>query len=247
MLSGKEQKVIKSLKVKKYRTRERRFLVEGTKNVLELLNSDFNIELLAGTKPFFEAHYRSVQSYRCEVIKPNLLTQISSFKANDSVLAVAKMLPDRTMEKKLKDSLFILDGIRDPGNLGTIIRTLDWFGFDRLVCSPDSAEFYSPKVISGTMGSFTRVRVVYKDLVTFLPKFHSVPIYCTDMRGEDINKAKLINPCIIVMGSESHGVSEPVAKLASKSLGIPGEGKYTNSLNVGVATGIIASHLRISM
>jgi len=219
--------------------------VEGTKNVLELLNSHFKIDLIIGTPLFFEKYYHKSQFHRCEVVKPEELTQMSSFKTNDSVVAVVQMLPNETIEAKPDDSLFVLDGVKDPGNLGTIIRTLDWFGFDKLVCSIDSADFYNPKVISGTMGSFTRVKVIYEDLTSFLPKFRSVPICYTDRQGEDISKAKLAHPSIIVMGSESHGVSEPVTQLSSKCLSIPGKGKYAESLNVGVATGIVASQLRI--
>ena len=245
MLSKKEQKIIKSFKIKKYRIREKRFLVEGTKNVLELLNSNFKIDLIIGTHQFFERHHQESQLFRCEIVEPDILTQISSFKTNDSVVAVAQMLPYQTIDTKLDDSLFVLDGVSDPGNIGTIIRTLDWFGFDKLVCSMDSAEFYNPKVISGTMGSFTRVKVTYEDLTTFLLKFHPIPIYYTNMEGEDINNIRLDNPSIIVMGSESHGVSEQVMQLSAKSLSIPGKGKYVESLNVGVATGIIANQLRI--
>ena len=246
MLSRREQKIIKSLKIKKHRTHEKRFLVEGTKNVLELLKSDFKIDLIIGTHLFFERHYPKNQPHRCEIIKPEKLTQISSFKTNSSVVAVVQMRSYEAVEINPDDSLFVLDGVRDPGNLGTIIRTLDWFGFDKLVCSPDSAEFYNPKVISGTMGSFTRVSVIYEDLTAFLTRFHSVPIYYADMRGEDVNTTTLANPCIIVIGGESHGVSESVARLSSKSLSIPGKGGSAESLNVGVVTGIFANHLRIS-
>lgn len=245
MLSKKEQKLIKSLKIKKYRTREKRFLVEGTKNVLELLDSHFEIDLIIGTKTFSETYEGEIEPHRFETVSPGLLTQLGFLKTNDSVLAVAKMKPMRLSDAGLKDSIFVLDGVSDPGNLGTIIRTLDWFGFDKLICSLDSADFYNPKTIASTMGSFTRVKVFYEELPVFLQKNSSFPIYITEMHGEAINTVEIAHPCIMVMGSESHGVSQEVASQADKSISIPRIGDEAESLNVGVATGIIASYLRI--
>lgn len=246
MLSKKEQKLIKSLKVKKYRTREKRFLVEGTKNVLELLNSDFEVDFLVGTQTFFDEHQWAVKGHRLEIIGADLLTQLGFLKTNDSVLGVVYIPPLEEFELKIQDSLFVLDGVSDPGNLGTIIRTLDWFGYDTLICSEDSADCYNPKVISSTMGSFTRVKVLYKDLSSFLSNYNTIPIYTTDMNGEDLFTSKIEKPCLILMGSESHGVSKGLAKLSQKSISIPRMGEKAESLNVGVATGIIASYLRMS-
>jgi len=247
MLSKKEQKLIKSLKIKKYRTREKRFLVEGAKNVLELLNSSFKIDFLVGTSTFLADYQLAMKKHRFEEIKPELLSQLSFLKTNNTVLAVVQMTSfEESMHDQISDSLFVLDGVSDPGNLGTIIRTLDWFGFDKLVCSLDSADFYNPKTIASTMGSFTRVKVFYEELSTFLSKHSTTPIYSADMDGDDIHLSRLEMPCVILMGSESHGVRKELVKISQKRLSIPKVGAGAESLNVGVATGIIASHLRMS-
>ena len=247
MLSKKEQKLIKSLKIKKYRTREKRFLVEGNKNVLELLNSDFKIDFLVGTHAFLDQHRSIIGDHRFESVMPDLLTKLSFLKTNDSVLAVVNMMLIEDEKLDLKDDLFVLDGVSDPGNLGTIIRTLDWFGFDQLVCSLESADFYNPKVIASTMGSFTRMKVFYRDLSEFLSGVSPSPIYSTTMDGDNLFSVSLESPCFILMGSESQGVSRAFTKCAKKNISIPRMGgSEAESLNVGVATGIIASYLRIS-
>lgn len=246
MLSKKEQKLIKSLKIKKYRIREKRFLVEGAKNVLELINSNFKIDFLVGTHAFFEDQEEVLSMCRYEIVKVDLLSQLGYFKANSTVLAVVHMEDDETGNLQIQDSLFMLDGVSDPGNLGTIIRTLDWFGFHTLVCSMDCADFYNPKTIASTMGSFTRVKVIYRDLASYPFAQHGLPIYAADMDGENLFSFVMEQPCIIVMGSESHGVSAALIEAAKGKISIPNFGTKVESLNVGVATGIIASQLRIS-
>lgn len=244
MLSKKEQKYIKSLKVKKYRTREKRFLVEGAKNVQELLKSDFKIELLVGTSDFQEEYDSILEGIRFEPIKQDLLAQLGTFQTNDTALAVVEMKENSLFNFNKKDSLFVLDGVGDPGNLGTIIRTLDWFGFTELICSLNCAEFYHPKVISSTMGSFTRVNVHHLDLEQFLPEI-DIPIYGADMDGVNVFENSIQGPVVIVMGSESHGISQSIQSHITEHITIPQFGS-AESLNVGVATGIIAGYLRMS-
>ncbi|WP_420318217.1 TrmH family RNA methyltransferase [Ekhidna sp.] len=242
MLSRKEQKLIKSLKVKKYRVREKRFLVEGAKNVLELLQSDFEIDLIVGTEDYFSLNLKT-GNHRNEVVKPDLLAQLGTFKTNEDVLAVAKTKSTSLEEIVFNDHLFVLDDVKDPGNVGTIIRTLDWFGFSQLICSDNCAEFYHPKVINSTMGSFTRLKVIHIDLNEFY-KMNKLPILITDMAGEPLNETTIDEPSVIVMGSESHGISELSEKVADKKIAIPKYGQ-AESLNVGIATGILAGHLRM--
>ena len=128
MLSKKEQKYIQSLKIKKYRTREKRFLVEGQKNVLELLGSDFKIELVVATSSFSDLLGVQPEA-RLEVVSEGVLSTLGTFKSNDSVIAVAHQKETKSFAQQGEDMLFALDGVGDPGNLGTIIRTLDWFGY----------------------------------------------------------------------------------------------------------------------
>ncbi|MEP0986461.1 RNA methyltransferase [Ekhidna sp.] len=242
MLSRKEQKYIKSLKVKKYRTREERFLVEGAKNVQELINSDYEIEMIVGTEQFFAQNLKT-GNHRNEIVDEDILTQLSTFKTNEDAIAVAIMKSWSKEEIDFTDHLFVLDGVGDPGNVGTIIRTLDWFGFSQLICSEDSAEFYHPKVINSSMGSFTRLKVFHIDLDEFY-KRNKLPVYAADMEGESLSSLSFKDPRVIAMGSESHGVSEVTKSHLSNTVSIPKYGG-AESLNVGIATGIIAAHLRM--
>ena len=244
MLSNKEQKFIKSLKIKKYRLRERRFLVEGAKNVQELLNADYEVDLLVCTSEHFPEIEQKCGKIRVELVSENVLSQLGTFKTNDAVLAVVQIRDFGPVNYDSDEQLFVLDGVGDPGNLGTIIRTLDWFGFQRLLCSKDCAEFYHPKTIASTMGSFTRVQVQYGDLEEVLSKMDR-PVYGADAGGVSIYDAEIPSNGVVVMGSESHGISPEIQKLVSQNIGIPKVGN-AESLNVGIATGIIASYLRMS-
>lgn len=242
MVSKKELKFIKSLKVKKYRLREKRFLVEGAKNVLELLKSEFKTDLILCSESFHDSLENQAGPF--EIVSEKILQEVGSFKSNNACIAVAHPKEYAVEDINFNSQIFMLDGVNDPGNLGTIIRTLDWFGYDQVICSRDSAELYNPKVISSTMGSFTKVKVLYTDITGILNGIE-LPIYGAEMNGSNLFEEHLDQPCIIVMGSESHGISEGVKPLLTKSISIP---KYGNSesLNVGIATGIIASYLRMS-
>ena len=245
MLSKKEQKYIQSLKIKKYRTREKRFIVEGAKNVQELLASDFEVEMVLSTESFFpELNTKTLAARRTEVVTATLLSQLGSFKTNETCLAQVKQKETKAFSNTIDDHLFVLDGVGDPGNLGTIIRTLDWFGYQKLVCSRDCAEFYHPKTIASTMGSFTRMEVYYEDLTTLLSAIEA-PILGADAGGSNVYETAIRPASVIVMGSESHGISAEVSSLISQKISIPRKGD-AESLNVGIATGILASYLRNS-
>ncbi len=242
MLSKKDQKFIKSLKVKKYRTREECFLVEGAKNVLELIASDFETTLIVGTESFF-SKYQIPGNIRVEEVKSNVLESLGTFKTNQDVIGIAKVKYWKLTSLNKNDHVFVLDGVGDPGNVGTIIRTLDWFGFDQLVCSNDCADFYNPKTINSTMGSFTRMKVFEVDLNTFYEQNRN-PIFGADMYGESLFEHNIKSHSVFVLGSESNGISELSRKAISNYLSIPRFGK-AESLNVGIAAGIIASYLRM--
>ena len=237
MISKNELKFIRSLKNKKYRVSEKCFLVEGSKNVLELLDSNFKIRWVVGTKEFRNVNDRNLEGADFKEIPKSDLSAISTLKTNDSALAVVQCKEFVLEDIDLSGVIYGLDGISDPGNLGTIIRTLDWFGVDQIVCSKDSVEFYNPKVIAATMGSFTRVKIVYTDLVPFL-KSSEVSTVGADLTGMDLVQWQPSKPLIVVMGSESHGISQEVKKCLGSLISIKGTGK-AESLNVGVATGII--------
>ena len=165
-----------------------------------------------------------------------------TFKSNNECLAVAVRKELAETNLRPDDFLIALDEVGDPGNLGTIIRTLDWFGFSKVICSKGTADFYNPKVINATMGSFTRVHPVYTDLVPFIKKY-DIPVYGADINGVSISEWSPEKPSIIVMGSESHGISLAVRRELNNFVHIPGLGG-AESLNVGMATGIFCYHLR---
>ncbi len=243
MLSRKDQKFIKSLKVKKYRSREECFLVEGTKNVQELLDSSYKVEIVVGSEEYFSRNLKT-GDHRNEMVNADLLTQLGTFKSNEDCLAVARMKTWSIDEIRFDDHIFVLDGVGDPGNVGTIVRTLDWFGFNQLILSPDCAEFYHPKVINSTMGSFTRIRAFSTNLEDFFDT-NPLEVYAAEMDGSQLNGTDLSRPSVIVMGSESHGISQSTKNHINKSITIPQFGG-AESLNVGIATGIIAHHLRMA-
>ena len=241
MISRNELKSIRLLKNKKYRTSERRFLIEGEKNVLELIQSDFEIEKVLVTEKFLSETPTLANTPYLEVVSPKVLTEISTVKTNEKAIAVAVQKDFTISSLSNQKTVFVLDGINDPGNLGTIIRTLDWFGFNQVVCSLDTVEFYNPKVISASMGSFTRVKFFYSDLSDWLASKPETK-YGADMDGANVMDWKDASPKIIVMGSESHGIRPEVKTHLDSFLTIPRVGN-AESLNVGIATGIICARI----
>jgi len=167
MLSKAKIKFIKSLQIKKYRKQEQSFIVEGAKSVRELLDSDFEVVTLVGTAGFLSTvkpknHFETIEASESE------MDGLGEFQSNDAALAVARTKPNEFFSVNPDEFALLLDDIRDPGNLGTIIRTADWFGVTKIVASAETADFYNPKVISATMGSFTRVKIFYTPLADYL-------------------------------------------------------------------------------
>lgn len=238
MLSKRESKYFKSLQLKKYRQIEGKFLVEGAKGIEEVLASDLEVDVLIGISEFLDSLNTQQLSKVKRVIpaKEADLTQIGTFKSNKAGIAIITMPAQKAIEE-IKDSLvLVLDGVNDPGNLGTIVRIADWYGIQSIVCSPDTADIYNPKVINSTMGSFTRVDVLYTDLKVFLSNTQR-KVFGALLEGESIYKSTL-GDGIILMGSESHGISDELRPFISDPIKIPGHGK-AESLNVAVATAII--------
>lgn len=241
MLSKATIKFIKSLQVKKYRKQEQCFLIEGAKSVEELLASDFEVVKLLGTPAFFS---RLEFPLRGEVIEvgESDLEGLGEFQTNRSALAVARMKPNRSPALRPDEYVLALDDIRDPGNFGTIIRTADWYGISAIVVSPETADFYNPKVIHATVGSFTRVHVYYCDLVSFLPA-STAPVYGAFLEGADVHELQFAPGGTVVIGSEAHGISPAVAATINHKITIPRYGG-AESLNAGIATAVILDNLR---
>jgi RNA methyltransferase, TrmH family len=242
MISKAQIKWVKSLQVKKYRQAEQCFIVQGMKGVEELLQSDFTVELVAGTKPALrDISMRSKRSVAYVEASGKELEAMGSFQSNDTILAVARMRENRVYKPKPTEYFLVLDDIRDPGNLGTIIRTADWFGITNIVASEHTADFYNPKVISATMGSFSRVRMCYTEL-TFYVSDCEVPVYGAFLSGVNIHEQEFSEGGLIVIGNESNGISPAVEQYVRHRISIPGSGK-AESLNAAIATGIILDNV----
>ncbi|MGC3946650.1 MAG: RNA methyltransferase [Chryseolinea sp.] len=225
--------------MKKHRQQEQLFVVEGAKSVTELLNSDFHIELIAGTSDYLQTI--TAPSALLAEVKSEDLESIGMFQSNESALAVARMKPNEPIKPSTGEFILALDDVRDPGNLGTIIRTADWFGIKRIVASNETADLYNSKVISSTMGSFTRVKMFYTDLAEYLP---TVPLklYGAFLAGEDVHRTDFTGGGVIVIGNEARGISPAVSKLITNKITIPRYGE-AESLNAAIATAVICDNV----
>ena len=239
MLSKSQSKLITSLSQKKYRNKHQLLIVEGIKAVNEFLNSDFNLHSLFCTSDF--SHQLTNQLV--EIISDAELKKVSSLKNPNEVLALFHIpIIKNSLESKFT---LVLDGINDPGNLGTIIRLCDWFGVSQLVCSQDTVDCFNPKVVQATMGSLTRINIQYVDVIEFLSKV-DLPIYTAMIDGENVYQKILEKEAILVMGNEANGISDNVLKLITQKISIPrfGDLQQTESLNVATATAILLSEFK---
>ncbi|MDR5589557.1 RNA methyltransferase [Christiangramia sp. SM2212] len=241
MLSKSQIKLIKSLSQKKFRNKHGLFVVEGIKGVNEFLNSDFELVSLFSTKDDSQLKAESYQT-----VTENELKKISFLTSAQKFLGVFKIPKSERFE--ISGLTLALDGIRDPGNLGTIIRLCDWFGIKSLICSKDTVDCFNPKVVQASMGSMTRVVISYIDLENYLNENQNVPVFGTLLEGENIYSEKLPEQAIIVMGNEANGISEEIQKLITRKITIPqfGEIQKTESLNVATATSIVLSEFKRS-
>jgi RNA methyltransferase, TrmH family len=241
MLSKANAKFIKSLQVKKYRKQEQCFMIEGAKSVLELLRSDFEVVQVLGTRDFLESIRHSAAGELIEVSDAEL-QGLGEFQTNNSALAVARMKPNNTINVADQEFALVLDDIRDPGNLGTIIRTADWYGIHKIIASAETADFYNPKVISATMGSFTRVNVFYTELPQYLAGVQH-KVFGAFLDGKNIHEVSFASGGLVVIGNESRGISPALDTYITDKITIPRYGE-AESLNAAIATAIICDNLR---
>lgn len=239
LISKSEIKLITSLRLKKYRNQYKLFVAEGEKIIRDLLDSGLELHQLYTTES------EEIPEVEPKIIDSKTLQKISNLKTSNGWLAVFRF-PE---EQPLQDQglTVALDAVRDPGNLGTIIRLCDWFGVEQLVCSEDTVDCYNPKVIQATMGSIGRVGIHYVDLENFL-KVSGLPAYATMMEGECVYDSYLPEDAILIMGSEANGVSSEILKQCTHHLTIPSfsRGMGPESLNVATATAILLSEFRRS-
>lgn len=239
MVSKNQIKRITSLQQKKYRKQEQLFFVEGVKGVQELLASNFElVELFTTNSELFTIDKSKV----CAITEVEL-QKISALTTPNVCLALFKIPSAVSFEET--GLIVALDDVRDPGNLGTIIRLCDWFGIKTLYCSEESVDVYNPKVVQATMGSISRVNVVYGNLEKLLSET-KFPVFGTFMDGKNIYKEQLPSEGIIVLGNEANGISKPIENLISQRIAIPrfGDLQATESLNVATATAIVLSEFK---
>ena len=245
MLSKNLIKHTQSLADKKNRQAEGVFLVEGQKSVQELLVSDFEVETLVITEDFYQQNYLLLDSktIRIETATAAELAKAGTLKTNDAALAVVKTKPNDFLCVEGQEYALVLDDVRDPGNLGTIIRIADWYGISKIICSNSSTDWYNPKVIAASKGSFTRVRGYHCNLTEYLEKQTNQPIYGTFMAGQNLHQTVFATSGYVVLGNESNGISEVVEAFVNQRITIPRWGA-AESLNVGIAAALVCDNLR---
>ncbi|HSI71469.1 MAG TPA: RNA methyltransferase [Gillisia sp.] len=239
MVSKSQIKLITSLEQKKYRAKTGLFIVEGKKGISEFLQSSLQLETLFTAEDIF-----NTPASKTSLITPEELKKISRLHTPQTALALFK-IPEET-NPDMSGLIVVLDGVRDPGNLGTIIRLCDWFGIGELVCSRGTVDCYNPKVVQASMGSLTRVKVIYKDLQELVDSNPEMPVMGTFLEGENIYTTTLPATGLLILGNEANGISSAVEKLVTRRLTIPqfGPVENTESLNVATATAILLSEFR---
>jgi len=238
MLTAHIIKTLQSLDKKKFRQKYNLFLVEGNKTIREIPQSPYRIRQIFTTTP------DTFSGFDAEVISvtENELRKISFLRNPKDSVAVCELKTE--VKDRIKGPQLVLDGIQDPGNLGTIIRLADWFGIGQILCSEDTADFYNPKVIQASMGSFLRVNVVYCDLETELATTE-MPVIGTDMDGENLFRYQFPDDFLVVLGNEGNGIRPEIEKNLSQKITIPrfGNARQTESLNVAMSAGIILGQI----
>lgn len=251
MVSKNTIKLIKSLALKKNRIKQNLFLVEGDKNVSEVLGSGFCVENLLATSKFLDDNKALITKAKLVTEATQQEIELASLLKNpQNSIAICTLPKSKEIPNNFKtDFCVYLDDIQDPGNLGTIIRICDWFGMNQLFCSPKTADLFNPKVIQASMGSFCRVEVFYTpfETVAKLAKTENFPILGAFLEGENLYKQKLPKKAIVVVGNEGNGISKEVENKIEQKIKIPEfsqNATSAESLNVSVATAIICSEFK---
>lgn len=251
MLSKNQIKYIQSLHQKKYRQQHGTFLVEGAKSVQEVLQSDFQIELVVATDTFYKENSRLTDRQRTpvEIASVADLERIGTLGSNNAAIAVVRTKENRPLVPGPGEIALILDDVRDPGNLGTILRIADWYGVRTILCSETTADVYNPKVISASKGSFTRVCWWYGNITDFLSERAGRapgPVYGAFLDGVNAHSLSFAPAGYLVMGNESNGISPAVEQYVTERVTIPRYGD-AESLNVGIATAVLLDNWRRSL
>lgn len=239
-ISKNWQKRLRQLQQKKQRQDTGLFFVEGAKNVLEGLHAGLACEMLFATPDFLAE--LSAPPPHCEEASPEALARAGTFRSNDAALAVFHQ-PQKTALRKTPSLRLGLEALRDPGNLGTILRIADWYGIEEVLCSPDCVDVFNPKVIAASMGAYARVQVHYETLPALLPTLQQ-PLWATTLGGENLHTLSPPSiPPLLLIGNEAQGLSTDLQQLADCLVTIPRWGG-AESLNAAVATAVLCDNLR---
>ncbi len=257
MISASNSKLIRSLRNKKYRDQHRLYLVEGDKIVKELLSYVYpreghRIQQLFASGEWIERNSSITggKGIRIHETDESEMKKISNLVTPQQVMAVVSIPePGEVSEVLEGNTVLVFESIRDPGNLGTIIRTADWFGINHIVCSPDSTDIYNAKVVQATMGAIARMRIYYADIERLLtgPGLEGKTVYGTFMKGENIYGIKLVPESLFLFGNESHGLSDKYDPFITRRITIPSFSngtQGTESLNVASAVSVLCSEIR---
>jgi TrmH family RNA methyltransferase len=243
MLSKSQLGFIKSLHQKKYRKESGIFIIEGIKSIVEFIDSPFKIHSI-----YYLAEYQSLlptlpANIKLFEVNNAELDKISTLQTPQGILALVDIpVRNKLFAKDLKGFFtLVLDGIQDPGNLGTIIRTADWFGFKQIICSMNTVEVYNPKTVQATMGSLARVNVFYQDLEVLLSD-NQLPVFGALLEGKSMYLTDWGKEGLVVLGNEGHGITEEVKAFITDSVTIPRVGR-AESLNVAISAAIICSDI----
>jgi TrmH family RNA methyltransferase len=244
MISKSQISFIKSLHQKKFRKEHRLFIVEGLKSITELINSKFEIDSIYHIADVMPKLAKLSQKIKLQTISTDDLSKISSLSTPQQLLATIKIPNPEELKIELLNGEFViaLDGIQDPGNLGTIIRTADWFGIKYIICSQDTVEAFNPKVVQASMGSLARVNIVYTDLKDLFSTT-KLPVYGALLEGKSIYKTTFGQEGILLLGNEGKGISADLMKMINFPVTIPRIGS-AESLNVAISASIFCSEIR---
>lgn len=243
MLSKSQISLIKSLQHKKFRKEHQLFIVEGLKAITEFLNSSYTVLSIYCLTDIIPKLPNLPLKQKVFEVTLNELEKISSLQTPQGILALVEIPKIQYFNEDQTDGItLVLDGIQDPGNLGTIIRTADWFGFKEIICSANTVDIYNPKVIQATMGSLARVKVTYINLQNIL-KESKLPKYGTLLNGNNLFDIKWPKKCYLIFGSEGNGISDEILPLISHPITIPGVGN-AESLNVAISAAICCAEIK---
>ena len=244
MISKSQVSFIKSLHLKKFRKEHHLFIAEGIKSVTEFIHSDYKIDSIFCTSNALSKVYNLSQKIKFLEVNEADLAKITALTTPQDIVALIKVPEETAFKSKNLENTFslILDGIQDPGNMGTIIRTADWFGFKQIICSHQTVDVYNPKVVQATMGSLPRINAHYVDLDDVLSSVN-VPVFGALLEGDSIYNTDFGQEGVLILGNEGNGISENLKKYITKKVMIPRFGN-AESLNVAISAAIFCSEMK---